>query len=117
MNVARLKCFQMCVRRLAVLAIFSLGASVAGAQSSTQDPLSALKSLSSDQQQSLLQGVLGGKSDGTSKKDPKLDMPETIDHRNDRLNGRDDATNRGKTADGRTLRQTDEDPELRAGDY
>jgi len=52
---------------------------IAGAQTSTStsDPIGALKNLSSDQQDSLLQSVLG-KTDGTGRKvDPKLATPDS----------------------------------------
>jgi len=56
-----------------------------------------------------------GKSDGTNTKtDPKLSMPQTVrpkGDQNESLNGFKE-----KTSDGRTLRQPDEDPELRADD-
>jgi polysaccharide export outer membrane protein len=91
----------------------------AGAQSpsSTSDPLSLLKNLSQDQQDALMQSVLG-RSDGTSRKtDSQLNTPETVQKMNDRTGaaettGRD----RDKTIDGRMLRRLDENPELRAGD-
>jgi protein involved in polysaccharide export with SLBB domain len=89
----------------------------AGAQSPTQDPLSILKGLSQDQQDALMQSVLG-KSDGTSRKtDSQLNTPETVQKKNDRTGAAESGTtNRDKTIDGRTLRRSDEDPELRAGD-
>src|ERR1700674_4309465 len=90
----------------------------AGAQSPTPDPLSILKGLSQDQQDALMQSVLG-KSDGTSRKtDSQLNTPETVQKMNDRTGAaqRDTTTNRDKSIDGRTLRRFDEDPELRAGD-
>jgi polysaccharide export outer membrane protein len=87
---------------------------VAGAQTPTQEQLNQLKNLPPDQQQQLLQGVLGG--DGTNRKtDPKLNTPETVD-RAGRMRDLGQGTDTGKTADGRTLRRSDEDPELRAGD-
>jgi polysaccharide biosynthesis/export protein len=95
--------------------------SVAGAQtpSPSQDQLNALKNLSPDQQDSLLQSVLG-KGDGTNRKtDSQLDTPETVERRNDRLgrSGRETNGELDKTHDGRMLRKADEDPELRANDY
>src|ERR1700733_926622 len=94
-------------------ALLAIGVS-AGAQTPSADQLNALKNLPPDQQQQLLQGVLG--TDGTNRKtDPKLNTPETVD-RPGRLGEMDKETERGKTIDGRTLRRTDEDPELRAGD-
>jgi polysaccharide export outer membrane protein len=79
--------------------------------------VSLLKNLSQDQQDALMQSVLG-RSDGTSRKtDSQLNTPETVQKMNDRTGaaettGRD----RDKTIDGRMLRRLDENPELRAGD-
>ncbi len=86
-------------------------------QSQNSDTLQALKnSLSPDQQSSILQDVLGGKSNSTGKKtDQKLDSPETVRRKNGETNLFDNEKNQ-KTLDGRTLRQFDEDPELRADD-
>jgi polysaccharide export outer membrane protein len=93
---------------------FSLGLT-ASAQTPTPDQLKALKdSLSQDQQQSILQGVLG-KGEGTGKKtDEKLKTPETVQPRAEEL--KDFIKPQEKTRDGRILRQSDEDPELRADD-
>ena len=79
--------------------------------------MSLLKGLSQDQQDALMQSVLG-KSDGTNRKtDSQLNTPETVQRTNDRTGAAErDITNRDKTVDGRTLRRFDEDPELRAGD-
>lgn len=81
------------------------------ASAQTPDQLQALKdSVSVDQQNSVLQGVLG-KGDGTGKKtDPQLKTPETVQ------GPADSSGNTKKTRDGRILRQPDEDPELRADD-
>ncbi len=99
---------------LRMATIFLVIGTIAGAQVPSQDPLNALKNLTPEQQQSLIQGVLGG--DGATKKtDSKLNSPETVEKRDDRLGGQDRETRKGKTLDGRTLRQFDEDPELRAG--
>ena len=95
--------------------LMSIGAA-AGAQTPTQDPLNALKSLTPDQQQSLLQSVLGNGDDTTKKTDSKLKNPETVEQRNDRLGGLEKESDKGKTFDGHTLRKSDEDPEIRAGD-
>ncbi len=75
-----------------------------------------LKNLPPDQQQQLLQSVLGGKGDGTGKKtDSNLQMPETVRPRNEQLDQYDRYV-KDKTVDGRPLRLKDEDPELRPGD-
>jgi polysaccharide biosynthesis/export protein len=97
------------------VATFLLLAGVgASAQTPSPEQLNALKNLPPDQQQQLLQGVLG--ADGTNRKtDPKLNSPETVD-RPGRLGELEKEQDKGKTVDGRTLRKPDEDPELRAGD-
>ena len=90
---------------------------LADAQSPTPEQLNAFKSLPPDQQQSLLQSVLG-KGDGSTgssgnkKTDSKLDSPETVE-RGDQMG---DRLRREKTLDGHTLRNADEDLELRKGD-
>jgi protein involved in polysaccharide export with SLBB domain len=95
--------------------VLSLIGALAGAQTPTPDQLNILKNLPQDQQDSLLQSVLG-KSDGTGRKtDPKLNMPDTVRSKNDQTT---DLQGRGtrKTSDGRALRVLDENPELRADD-
>ena len=99
---------------VAAVLLASLG-TLAGAQSPTPDQLDAFKNLSPDQQQSLIQSLLG-KGDATNRKtDSKLETPETIE-RTDRLGDLEKESKKDKTIDGRTLRNSDEDPELRAGD-
>jgi protein involved in polysaccharide export with SLBB domain len=103
-------------RSLRIATISLMIGTLAGAQTPGQDPLSLLKNLTPEQQQALMQSVLGN-SDGTGKKtDSKLNAPETVEKRDDRLGEQDKETKKGKTIDGRMLRQSDEDPELRAGD-
>src|SRR5579863_3618989 len=99
----------------AVLVLLSIGLT-ASAQNQNEDPVQALKdSLSPDQQNSILQGVLG-KGTGTSKKtDSKLSTPETVQSKTSRAQDLLDEK-QGKTRDGRILRQLNEDPELRADD-
>jgi len=61
-----------------------LVAAVAVAQTPTSDQLNALKNMPKDQQDALIQSVLGGlgKSDGTgTKSDSKLNTPETVQRR------------------------------------
>src|ERR1700730_1144865 len=90
--------------------------SAAVAQTPTADQLSILKNIPADQQQQLLQSVLGGKGDGTGKKiDPSLQTPETVRQKDQRLDQYDKFI-KDKTVDGRPLRMQDEDPELRPGD-
>jgi polysaccharide export outer membrane protein len=106
-------------RSLSAAIFLLLMGAFAGAQSPTTDPLSILKNLTQDQQDALMQSVLG-RGDGTNRKaDSQLNTPETVQKKNDRTGTAEgDATsgNRDKTIDGRTLRRSDEDPELRAGD-
>lgn len=98
-------------------AILALVASYSLAQVPTPEQLNVLKSLPPDQQQQLIQSVLGGKNDGTSRKtDPKLDMPDSIDERNGRSDQSKNELDRDKTLDGRILRRSREDPQLRAFD-
>jgi polysaccharide biosynthesis/export protein len=103
------------LRAAAILLCFGLASS---ARTQTSNPLQALKdSLSPDQQNSILQSVTGSK-DGTGKQsDQKLETPETVAPTDEQLQGLLEATKKNKTVDGRTLRQQDEDPELRADDF
>jgi polysaccharide biosynthesis/export protein len=99
---------------LTLLAI--LVGAVAVAQTPTADQLNALKSMPKDQQDSLIQSVLG-KGDGTgTKTDSKLSTPETIQPKTDPANELLNKLKKGKTLDDRTLRQLDENPELRPDD-
>lgn len=93
------------------------GPTTAQVPTPTPEQLSVFKNLPPDQQQELIQSVLGGgKGDGTNRKtDPKLDMGD--DQKNGRSRLQQDQTdNEDKTADGRVLRRSHEDPELRAYD-
>lgn len=99
-----------------VLSFGTLG--VAQNQSSPIDQLDQLRqSLSPDQQSSILQSVLGqtGDANGT-KSDSKLSMPGTIQQKNGDSSGTFGLYGKMKTADGRTIRQSGEDTELRADD-
>jgi polysaccharide biosynthesis/export protein len=116
MRVALFAALKKLARSLSAAIFLILIGAFAGAQSPTQDPLSLLKNLTQEQQDALMQSVLG-KGDGTNRKtDSQLNTPETVQKKNDRTGGVDSQTNRDKTIDGRTLRRFDEDPELRAGD-
>ena len=101
---------------VAIALLLTMLGAVRSAHTQSSDALKGIKdSLSPDEQSSLLQGVLG-KTDGSGKKtDKKLDTPETVQPKSDQSDMYD-RLQRGKTADGRTLRQQDEDPELRADD-
>lgn len=102
-------------RPFALVASLLLGAVSVVAQTPTADQLSILKSLPADQQQQLMQSVLG-KSDGTGKKtDPTLQMPETVRQKDERQDQYDKYV-KDKTVDGRPLRFSDEDPEIRPDD-
>src|SRR5437764_8600819 len=95
----------------ALVAALSIGLS-ASTQSQNSDTLQNLKnSLSTDQQSSILQDVLGGKGgSGTGKKsDSKLDTPETVRRKNGTQTDFFDKEKYQKTLDGRILRQSDED--------
>jgi polysaccharide export outer membrane protein len=92
---------------------------VAVAQTPTTDQLNALKNMPKDQQDALIQSVLGRGSSGNgtgSKTDSKLSMPETVRPKSDLSTDELDKLNKRKSSDDRTLRQLDEDPELRADD-
>jgi polysaccharide biosynthesis/export protein len=96
-----------------------IGAGV-GAQTPapSQDQLNLLKNLTQDQQDSLLQSVLGKGNGTNSKTDSQLESPETVEKKNDRTGGPEKQQPKNdKSVDGRTLRQSDEDPELRGDDY
>ena len=105
--------FGMRRSRLGLLALLiSLGV-VASAQNNS-DPLQALKdSMSNGDQQSLLEGVLGKEGNSSDKKDNKLKSPETVQPKPDQ---RDIIQRTIKNREGRVLRQSYEDPELRADD-
>ena len=119
MSIAFVAACKRLARSLGAAGILIFIGALAGAQSpsSTPDPLSLLKNLSQDQQDSLLQSVLGGTGTGTNKKaDSQLNSPETVQKKNDRTGELDTQADRNKTRDGRNLRKLDENPELRAGD-
>jgi len=94
--------------------LLTLGLSASAQNSNTADQLQALKeSLPQDQQDAILQNLLGKSSNGTKKTDSKLKTPETVLQK-----GTDNTeiSKKKETYDGRILRQADEDPELRADD-
>lgn len=100
-----------------VLLALLLSALPVVAQSPTSDQMSVLKNIPADQQQQLLQSVLGGgRFDSSVKKtDPSLRTPETVSPKDPRFDQLDKYV-KGKTVDGRPLRMADEDPEIRAED-
>ena len=101
-------------RYLSVFLVLMLSGFVAGAQSLTAEQLNALKSLPKDQQDAL-QGLVGSGGTGT-KTDSKLSTPETVQPKTDQSNELANKYRKGKTLDDRTLRQSDENPELRPDD-
>ena len=120
MRVVSFAACQRLARSLGVaIALILIGAVVeAQTPTPTQDQLNIFRNLPQDQQDALMQSVLGGKGDSTNKKsDSQLESPETVQKKNDRTGQRQqDKINNEKTVDGRTLRNLDEDPELRADD-
>ena len=98
----------------ALLLALSLGLTASAQNNSpTTDQLQALKdSISPDQQDSILQNLLGKGGTNGKKSDQKLKNPETILPKNETSV----IIPRKETYDGRILRQGDEDPELRAED-
>jgi polysaccharide biosynthesis/export protein len=109
-------------RRLkAAILCLMLGATTA-AQTPTQDQLKIFQSLPQDQQDTLMQSILGGKngdSTGTgsgSKSDSRDNNQDSSNRDNERQSTTITAKEK-KTADGRTLRASDENPELRPFDY
>src|SRR5450631_1619676 len=102
-------------RLLAVsLMLLSLGIG-ASAQTPTADQLNQLKNLTPEQQDALMQTLSGRSTGAVTKTDQKLSVPQTVQPKTDQtdLSGK---YPRDKTKDGRTLRLSDEDPELRADD-
>ena len=97
------------------LLLLSLGL-VASAQNNSSDPISALKNLSQDQQDSLLQGLSGRSASGNTKTDPRLSTPETVQPKSIDFPDELGRYRRERTLDGHTLRQIDENPEIRAED-
>src|SRR5882757_4766715 len=105
-------------KSLSAFLVLLLSGLAATAQIPTSDQLNALKNMPKDQQDALIQSVLGtGKSDGTgSKTDSKLSTPESVRPKSDLSKEELDKLNKRKSSDDRILRQSDEDPELRAED-
>jgi polysaccharide biosynthesis/export protein len=110
-------------RRLkAAFLCLSLGAA-AVAQTPTQEQLNIFKGLPQDQQDSLMQSILGGSkgdsssSSGSNGKSDSRDNNQDSSSRDNQRQGDTVTVRERKTADGRTLRRSDEDPELRPFDY
>jgi protein involved in polysaccharide export with SLBB domain len=88
----------------------------ASAQTPTPDQLNQLKNLPPEQQQELMQGLMGTRTDSSGKKvDQKLQTPQTVQPKSDQ-DSEYGQYRKEKTRDGRTLRVPDEDPELRPDD-
>ena len=107
-------------RRLKTAALCILLGATSFAQTSTQDPLNIFRSLPQDQQDSLIQSILGGgkgngSSSGSTSSESK-DNSSDSSNKDERQSTSTTAKEK-KTADGRTLRISDEDPELRPYDY
>jgi polysaccharide export outer membrane protein len=120
MRVVSFAACRRLARSLSAAILLILIGAVVGAQTPTptQDQLNIFKNLPQDQQDALMQSLLGGKGDATNKKsDSQLESPETVKKMNDRTGEREQEEINDKTKDGHTLRKADEDPELRAGDY
>ena len=97
-------------RILGVFAVIFSAALTASAQTTT-DPLQALKdTLGGDQQGGVLQDILGQGQNNDKKTDKKLESPQSV---MPAPNQKDITEKDIKTRDGRTLRQFNEDPELR----
>lgn len=97
------------------LLLLSLGLA-ASAQTPTSDQLNGLKNLSQDQQDALLQSLGGKAGNPNTRTDSKLSTPETVQPKTTEMLDEQGRYRKDKTLDGRTLRQSDEDPELRADD-
>ena len=101
-------------RILGVLAVMFAAALTASAQTTTTDPVQALKdTLGNGQQGGLLQDIIGQGQNNDKKTDKKLESPQSVQPV---PNEKDIIEKDIKTRDGRTLRQFNEDPELRADD-
>ena len=104
--------------KTAILCVM-LGAT-AVAQTPTPEQLKIFQSLPQDQQDSLMQSFIGSKSGdgGGTGSGSKLDGKDSSQDfsGNDRQSSSNTVRER-KTADGRTLRRSDEDPEIRPFDY
>jgi protein involved in polysaccharide export with SLBB domain len=86
------------------------------AQTPTPDQLNQLKNLPPEEQQQLMQGLFGNKTDSSGKKvDQKLQTPQTVIPKSDE-ESEYGQYRKEKTRDGRVLRMPDEDPELRPDD-
>jgi polysaccharide export outer membrane protein len=118
MRVVSFAACRRLVRSLGVAIVLVLIGAVVVAQTPapTPDQLNVFKSLSQDQQDALLQSVLGKGNGTTRKSDSQLESPETVEKKSDRTGDREREANSDKTADGHTLRKAEEDPQLRADD-
>jgi len=97
------------------LLFLSLGLG-ASAQTPTPDQLNQLKNLPPEEQQQVMQGLIGNKTDSSGKKiDKKLQTPQTVIPKSDE-ESEYGQYRKEKTRDGRVLRMQDEDPELRPDD-
>src|ERR1700734_4197536 len=97
-------------RILGVLAVMFAAALTVSAQTTTNDPVQALKdTLGGGQQGGVLEDIIGQGQNNDKKTDKKLESPQNVMPPREK-----DITEKDiKTRDGRTLRQFNEDPELR----
>ena len=99
-----------------ILGVFAviLSAALSASAQTTTDPVQALKdTLGVDQQGGALQDILGQGQNNDKKVDKKLESPQSV---MPTPNQKDIIEKDIKTRDGRTLRQFNEDPELRPDD-
>jgi protein involved in polysaccharide export with SLBB domain len=100
-------------RVLGVFAVIFLAAVTASAQNSNDTLQSLKETLGQDQQGGPLQDILGQGQNSDKKTDKKLESPQSVMPPS---NQKDIIQRDIKTRDGRTLRQFNEDPELRPDD-
>jgi polysaccharide export outer membrane protein len=103
-----------------LLAVAAVTITASAQSPSNSDQSNQFKNLSQEEQDTLMQSVLGKTDSNGRKVDPKLSTPQTVRPKSDDEGSSDadamDKYRAGKTRDGRTLRMPDQDPELRAND-
>jgi protein involved in polysaccharide export with SLBB domain len=105
-------------RPLGALLVVLLSIGAASAQNQSDETLQALKdSVPQDQQNSILQQILGkdGIGNNSQKTDKQLSTPQTVQPGTNQQRDSIDIKDQ-KTSDGRVLRQLNQDPELRLDD-
>jgi polysaccharide biosynthesis/export protein len=109
----------MRIRSLRALLVFLSLSLTASVHSQTEDTIQALKdslSQGGSGQGSILENILGSGKGTKNKTDQKLETPETVQQKRDQSTDLLERANKEKTRDDRILRQSNEDPELRADD-